>query len=143
VVVQLDQAPHHGSVAHIGVDHVEVHGPDAIAAQARADRSIASVWRFVSCAHVPPELVSAAVRRRHSGPYRAAVAPHIAQLAPTLPSDVLAVADEASAEIARFDAELGAELGAAVAPFASVLLRSESASSSMIENLSSGRRRSR
>jgi Fic family protein len=51
-----------------------------------------------------------------------------------LPSDVLAAAGEASAEIARFDAELGAE----VAPFASVLLRSESASSSRIENLTSG-----
>lgn len=83
---------------------------------------------------ISPELVSAAVRRRHSGPYRAAVVPHIAELTPSLPSDVLAVADEASAEIARFDAELGAE----VAPFASVLLRSESASSSMIENLTSG-----
>jgi Fic family protein len=47
---------------------------------------------------------------------------------------VLAAADEASAEIARFDGELGAE----VAPFASVLLRSETASSSMIENLTSG-----
>ena len=47
---------------------------------------------------------------------------------------MLTLADEASAEIVRFDAELGAE----VAPFASVLLRSESASSSMIENLTSG-----
>ena len=83
---------------------------------------------------ISPALVSAAVRRRHSGPYRAAVVPHIAELTPALPSDVLAAADEASAEIARFDAELGAE----VAPFASVLLRSESASSSMIENLTSG-----
>jgi Fic family protein len=60
--------------------------------------------------------------------------PHIAELSPKLPGDVLAAADEASAEIARFDAELGAE----VAPFSSVLLRSESASSSMIENLASG-----
>jgi Fic family protein len=83
---------------------------------------------------VSSELVSVAVRRRHSVPYRAAVVPLIAELTPTLPGDVLAAADEASAEIARFDAELGAE----VAPFASVLLRSESASSSMIENLTSG-----
>lgn len=83
---------------------------------------------------ISPELVSSAVRRRHSGPYRAAVVPRIAELSPTLPGDVLAAADEASAEIARFDAELGAE----VAPFGSVLLRSESTSSSMIENLTSG-----
>jgi Fic family protein len=54
----------------------------------------------------------------------------------SLPSRVTALAEEASAEIARFDAELGTE----VAPFASVLLRSESASSSMIENLTSGAR---
>lgn len=51
-----------------------------------------------------------------------------------LPSAVLAVADEASSEIARFDAETGARL----APFGAILLRSESASSSRIENLTSG-----
>ncbi|MBI4884731.1 MAG: Fic family protein [Actinobacteria bacterium] len=39
---------------------------------------------------------------------------------------------EAANEIARFDAELGSELG----PFGSILLRSESAASSKIENLS-------
>lgn len=39
---------------------------------------------------------------------------------------------EAANEIARFDAELGAEL----APFGSILLRSESAASSKLENLS-------
>src|SRR4051794_15645005 len=83
---------------------------------------------------IPPSFVSAAVRQRHAGPYRAAVVPRIAELTPRLSGDVLALADDASAEIARFDAELGSE----VAPFASVLLRSESASSSMIENLTSG-----
>ncbi|MDP9220429.1 MAG: Fic family protein [Actinomycetota bacterium] len=60
--------------------------------------------------------------------------PLIEQRTPQLPAAVLALSEEASSEIARFDAELGHE----VAPFASVLLRSESASSSMIENLSSG-----
>ncbi|WP_217630879.1 Fic family protein [Modestobacter sp. DSM 44400] len=83
---------------------------------------------------IPPSLVSAAVRERHAGPYRAAVVPHIAELTPRLSGEVLALSEDASAEIARFDAELGSE----VAPFASVLLRSESASSSMIENLTSG-----
>ena len=82
---------------------------------------------------VSPDLVSAAVRRRHIGPYRAAVPVHLAGRTPHLAADVLALAEEASVEIARFDAELGAE----VAPFATVLLRSESATSSMIENLSS------
>lgn len=60
--------------------------------------------------------------------------PSIATVALPLPPAVIALVAEASAEIARFDAEVGAE----VAPFATVLLRSESASSSMIENLSSG-----
>ncbi|RZS32772.1 Fic family protein [Herbihabitans rhizosphaerae] len=43
------------------------------------------------------------------------------------------MADDASIEIAHFDAELGAE----IAPFGAILLRSESASSSQIENLTS------
>ena len=83
---------------------------------------------------IPPELVSARVRQRRSGPYRAALVPEIAVQALALPADVATLAEDASVEIARFDAELGAE----VAPFASVLLRSESASSSKIENLTSG-----
>lgn len=82
---------------------------------------------------IPPELVSRRVRERHTGPYRAAVVPAIAKLAVSLPVDVLALADEASIEIARFDATMGDEATA----FASVLLRSESASSSQIENLTS------
>ncbi len=83
---------------------------------------------------IPPDLVSARVRQRHSGPYAAAVVPEIAHRRPALPAGVAALAEDASVEIARFDAELGAE----VAPFAAVLLRSESASSSRIENLTSG-----
>lgn len=70
------------------------------------------------------------------GPYRAAVVPAIAEREVSLPAEIAAVADDASAEIARFDAELGAE----VAPFGALLLRSESASSSQIENLTSGAR---
>ena len=79
-------------------------------------------------------LVSARIRQRHSGPYRAAVVPKIADQPLALPADVATLAEDASVEIARFDAELGA----GVAPFASVLLRSESASSCKIENLTSG-----
>ncbi|MDT0261724.1 Fic family protein [Jatrophihabitans lederbergiae] len=83
---------------------------------------------------ISPGLVSNRVRQRHSGPYRAAVVSEIADQTLALPTSVAALAEDASVEIARFDAELGAE----VAPFASVLLRSESASSSKIENLTSG-----
>ena len=85
---------------------------------------------------ISPDLVSRAVRARHRGPYQAAVVPSIADLDPSLPHDVIALEADATAEIARFDAELGAEL----APFDVLLLRSESASSSMIENLTSGAR---
>lgn len=62
--------------------------------------------------------------------------PAIAERDVPLPTPVVAVADEASVEIARFDAELGM----AMAPFGALLLRSESASSSQIENLTSGAR---
>jgi Fic family protein len=70
-------------------------------------------------------------RLRHRGPYPAAVVPQIASLTVHLPPETAAAADEAAAEVARFDAELGQE----IAPFATVLLRSEAAASSRIENL--------
>ncbi|GAA4401424.1 Fic family protein [Tsukamurella soli] len=58
----------------------------------------------------------------------------IADRTPPVAPEVTLLATEASAAVTRFDAELGRE----IAPFASILLRSESASSSQIENLSSG-----
>lgn len=79
-------------------------------------------------------MVSRSMRARHQGPYLAAIPPEIADLSVRLPSDTVALADEASAQITRFDAEMGTDL----APFSAILLRSESASSSMIEHLSSG-----
>jgi Fic family protein len=74
--------------------------------------------------------------QRQAGEYRAALPALIANLEVELPAGVLANADEASREVARFDAELGHE----IAPFASVLLRSESAASSNIENLTASAR---
>lgn len=71
-------------------------------------------------------------RAAHSGPYDAAIPPAIAGLDVPLTGETLALTDEASTEIARFDAELGAD----IAPYAPLLLRSESAASSKIENLS-------
>jgi len=85
---------------------------------------------------IPAELVSRSVRERHAGAYRSAVTPSIAEVTVELPSLTLTLADDASSDIARFDAELGNE----IAPFAAVLLRSESASSSRIENLTSSAR---
>ncbi|GAT00028.1 Fic family protein [Mycolicibacterium fortuitum] len=73
---------------------------------------------------------------RRGGPYRAAIPPAIADLHLELPSDVNAAAEDASLAITRFDAELGGE----IAPFSAVLLRSESAASSRIENLTASAR---
>lgn len=74
--------------------------------------------------------------RKHRGPYDAAVPAAIAGLAVPIAGELLAAVDEASAEIARFDEQMGAE----IAPFASLLLRSESAASSQIEKLTASAR---
>ena len=66
------------------------------------------------------------------GPYDAAVVPEIAQVETVpLSPPMHQLVTEASVEIARFDTEMGSE----IAPFAAVLLRSESVASSRIENL--------
>lgn len=70
------------------------------------------------------------------GVYHPVVPVEIADLELELPAPVLAEAEAASREIARFDAELAGE----IAPFAAVLLRTESAASSQIENLSASAR---
>lgn len=77
------------------------------------------------------------VRAAHRGDYRAAVPASIAGLAVVpIGAETSALSTEAATEIARFDAEFGAS---AVA-FAPLLLRSESASSSQIEHLTSSAR---
>ena len=83
--------------------------------------------------HIP---ASRQAQRRARQPYEAVVVPAIAHVDIALPSSVLAAAEDASNEIARFDAEVGAE----IAPFSSILLRSESAASSRIENLTASAR---
>ena len=85
-------------------------------------------------------LVSGAPRieiRRAGTPYRAAVPPSIAGATIALSAPIAAEAEEAAMALSAFDAELGDE----VAPFALVLLRSESAASSQIENLSASARK--
>ena len=74
--------------------------------------------------------------RRHQGPYQACVPARIASLSPFLPPQTVAATTEASNEVSRFDAEMGSE----IAPFSAVLLRSESAASSQIENLTASSR---
>ncbi len=80
--------------------------------------------------------LSRSARRRATGPYEAAIVAPIADATVSLPSGAAALVEEAASEIARFDAELGSE----IAPFSSVLLRSESAASSRIENLTASAR---
>lgn len=74
--------------------------------------------------------------RAASGPYAAAVPPYIAGLTTTLPADLVALSDDAGRELTRFDAEVGT----LAAPFSTILLRTESASSSEVEKLTSSAR---
>lgn len=71
------------------------------------------------------------------GPFEAAVVPEIQHLDPRVDSRTQALVEASTMEMVRFDAELGQD----TAPFAALLLRSESASSSQIENLTAGARR--
>ncbi|GAA3932584.1 Fic family protein [Microbacterium soli] len=70
------------------------------------------------------------------GRYKAAVPPLIAMLTPQPSAEAAEAASTAANALSRFDAELGHR----VAAFAPVLLRSESASSSRIENLTASAR---
>ncbi|WP_104132027.1 Fic family protein [Cryobacterium sp. M91] len=74
--------------------------------------------------------------RRALGPYLASAPAFIADLDISLDGDLNALTEDVASEMARFDAEVG-HLSA---PFASVLLRAESAASSEIEHLRSGAR---
>ncbi len=70
-------------------------------------------------------------RVHHLGSYESAVVPPIADLGlSAIPDEVITLAAEASTEIARYDADT-----VHVAPFEALLLRSESAASSQIEQL--------
>src|SRR5580693_3282779 len=85
---------------------------------------------------VSPAAAYVRAAQQQQGNYKAAISANIADLTVNLPSDVLADAGDASREATRFDAELGGE----IAPFSSVLLRTESAASSNIENLTASAR---
>ncbi|HEX5969398.1 MAG TPA: Fic family protein, partial [Intrasporangium sp.] len=75
-------------------------------------------------------------RRSIPTSYQAAVVPEIATVSVELPGDVAADLDDATRLLTAFDAGGAGE----VAPFAAILLRSESAASSHIENLTSSAR---
>ncbi|HAS11126.1 MAG TPA: cell filamentation protein Fic [Acidimicrobiaceae bacterium] len=105
------------------------------------DRGPSNPWPELAYEELPWERdyslpASRTQLRRHRGPYEAAVAPEIADQQVVLDAEIAAASDDAAVEIARFDTEVGHE----VAPFAAVLLRSESAASSKIENLTASAR---
>ncbi len=76
-------------------------------------------------------------RLRARGPYRSAVTPLIAETQPVISGRLAALVEEATIDMVRFDRDLGVD----AAPFAALLLRSESAASSQIEHLTVGARR--
>ncbi|MDY6054523.1 Fic family protein [Micrococcus sp.] len=87
--------------------------------------------------------LSRRARARAAGPYRAAVPARIAELEVSLPPELSAEAEDALAEILRFDAETTRALPGLtgdLAPLDAVLLRTESASSSQIEHITAGAR---
>lgn len=105
--------------------------------QAAADRTPG--WPAITTEPRPwlrsgDEVASRRALLRASGDYNATVMPFITNEHPLLSPEVLAAADDASKELTRFDAEAGNIF----APFASILLRTESASSSEVENLTAG-----
>jgi Fic family protein len=76
--------------------------------------------------------------RRQTGAYESSVTPAIADWRPAIPGAVAADMDEAARALVDFDSYSGRILGdgdAALGPMAAILLRTESASSSQIENL--------
>jgi Fic family protein len=91
-----------------------------------------------------PKVPAQAMDRRRSlvvgRPYRAAVPAAIEPMKFDIEPDVAARVEDARAAITRFDAELSAMFSGEFAPLSAVLLRTESASSSQIENITVGAR---
>ncbi|MFE6255165.1 Fic family protein [Agromyces sp. NPDC057865] len=85
---------------------------------------------------IAQDVVSRRVWERITRPYEASVPAVIAGLEFDLPDELVEDVTNAQQQLVRFDTEVGS----VTAPFASILLRSESASSSQIENLTSGAR---
>ena len=83
-------------------------------------------------------LASHRAHQRNTGEFKSAVTPRIAQQTPQLSPQLHTLVQDCTRTITRFD-EQHAALGGV--PFAAVLLRGESASSSQIENLTVSARR--
>jgi Fic family protein len=111
-------------------------------AQPRPPQSGASGWPALQDEQRPwnsrinPDDLTLKQRERTRLPYSASIVPQIAALPVEISGDLAAEADEAAQLLTRFDAETGP----GGLPFASILRRTESASSSEIEHLTSGAR---
>ena len=110
--------------------------------QPRSQKPAASEWPALGeeqrpwVSRINSDDLTMAQRERVRLPYSASILPTIADLPVNIPGALAADADEATQLITRFDAEVGP----GGIPFASILLRTESASSSEIEHLTSGAR---
>lgn len=83
-----------------------------------------------------PDLFSRREVERQSGDYRAAVTPAVAEWSMDAPAPLLADVEDATRELARLDGYASGALGMGISgPMPTILLRSESASSSQIEQL--------
>lgn len=102
---------------------------------------LALTWESVTWE--PSTTIHAMDRRRAltiGRAFDAAVPASLAPMSFDLDPGVAARAEDARAAITRFDAELSSEFDAEFAPLTAVLLRTESASSSQIENITVGAR---
>jgi Fic family protein len=104
---------------------------------AATDSPLAVAWETLPWeSHGSALPLSRAQRATIRTTYEAAIPATIASLDVNVDPTALAEADDARAEISRFDAELSTMLpDTEIAPLAAVLLRTESASSSQIENI--------
>lgn len=85
-----------------------------------------------------PEMHSRAEVERQTGPYSAAVTSSVAIWSPTISSEDSANVEDATRQLVAFDQRAQRKLGSgnpALGPMAAILLRTESASSSQIEQL--------
>ncbi|WP_430593745.1 Fic family protein [Isoptericola sp. QY 916] len=88
-------------------------------------------------------MTSRSARAAASGPYRSTVPPAIGGWVWSVPADLSANVEEATAALSRFDEYAAKVLGTTsptLGPMSSILLRTESASSSQIEDLTVGPR---
>lgn len=105
--------------------------------------AVPAVERVLERWEVPHGVTSRRARERGTGTYFVTIPARISTLALDLPSGLAAHIADAETALASFDEHSSATFGALgqpLGPMSSILLRSESASSSQIENLTVGAR---